>query len=88
MKGNESRMKGNESKMKGSESKMKGHESKMGTSIGAGIGTGTDGHGYNEIMSNLVVTSQPDALVLAKCNDIRRTVIVLVRLQMLERHRT
>ena len=45
----------------------------MGTGIGAGIGTGigTDGHGYNDIMSNLVVTSQPAALVLAKCNDIR-----------------
>ena len=30
-----------------------------------------------------VVTSQPVALVLAKCNDIRRTVIVLVHMQML-----
>ena len=50
--------------------------------IGTGIGTrDTDGNGYNEIMSNLVVASQPVALVLAKCNDIRRTVIVLVHMQ-------
>ncbi len=58
--------------MKGTESKMKGHESKMGTSTGIGTGIGkrtgigTDGHGYSEIMSNLVVTSQRAALVLAK----------------------
>ena len=55
-----------------------------GIGIGTGIGTSidTDGHGYNEIMSSFAVTSQPVALVLAKCNDIRRTVIVLVHIQM------
>ena len=71
--------------MKGTESKMKGHDSKMDTSIGTNTDTviGTDGHGYNEIMSNLFVTSKPAARVLANCNDIRRTVIVLLHMQMI-----
>ena len=71
-------MKGNESNIKGNESRMKGTESTV-----ICTGTGTDGHGYSEIMSNFVETSQPAALVLARCNDIRRTVIVLVHMQML-----